>query len=215
MCPQRRWWALLGGRWGCHVAPGRRAREGKRSAGEEENRLCLTVTMQSSMQLETGSHTGNHTGNRGSKSSSRGQKAFLLWLSFKISVIKCLNSFLTFAVACRYSVSSSSSSLSILSSRDSDAGYYHCRVQLPGPFNDQIATIHLIIIHRMTVRPQANINNKQLRTTDCLLNVPILLLQLVIGSHLRQTCLYLGTTQTLKSWMHQTRRCSLVRMRAP
>ncbi|XP_040907962.1 hepatitis A virus cellular receptor 2 homolog [Toxotes jaculatrix] len=45
----------------------------------------------------------------------------------------------------RYSVSSSSS-LSIFSSRLSDSGFYHCRVQLPGLFNDQTSTVLLIII---------------------------------------------------------------------
>ncbi|XP_034538726.1 T-cell immunoglobulin and mucin domain-containing protein 4-like isoform X2 [Notolabrus celidotus] len=47
-----------------------------------------------------------------------------------------------------YRYSSSSSSLSILISRPSDAGFYHCRVQLPGLFNDQTSTVHLIIISR-------------------------------------------------------------------
>ncbi|XP_035034834.2 hepatitis A virus cellular receptor 1 isoform X1 [Hippoglossus stenolepis] len=41
---------------------------------------------------------------------------------------------------------SSTSSLSIFPSRPSDSGFYHCRVQLPGLFNDQTSTIHLIII---------------------------------------------------------------------
>ncbi|XP_071362606.1 hepatitis A virus cellular receptor 1 homolog [Trachinotus anak] len=50
----------------------------------------------------------------------------------------------------RYSVSSSSS-LSILSSRPSDSGFYHCRVQLPGLFNDQTSTVHLIIISPRSV----------------------------------------------------------------
>ncbi|XP_023255340.1 hepatitis A virus cellular receptor 1 homolog, partial [Seriola lalandi dorsalis] len=45
----------------------------------------------------------------------------------------------------RYSVSSSSS-LSIFNSRPADSGFYHCRVQLPGLFNDQTSTVHLIII---------------------------------------------------------------------
>ncbi|XP_060942265.1 hepatitis A virus cellular receptor 1-like [Limanda limanda] len=41
---------------------------------------------------------------------------------------------------------SSTSSLSIFPSRPSDSGFYHCRVQLPGLFNDQTATVHLIIL---------------------------------------------------------------------
>ncbi|KAL7390779.1 hypothetical protein ABVT39_027603 [Epinephelus coioides] len=47
----------------------------------------------------------------------------------------------------RYSSSSSSSSLTIINSRPSDSGFYHCRVQLPGLFNDQTSTVHLIIIN--------------------------------------------------------------------
>uniref|UniRef100_A0A3B5MMM7 Ig-like domain-containing protein n=1 Tax=Xiphophorus couchianus TaxID=32473 RepID=A0A3B5MMM7_9TELE len=35
----------------------------------------------------------------------------------------------------------------------SDAGFYHCRVQLPGPFNDQTFTVHLIIIRRTLAPP--------------------------------------------------------------
>lgn len=41
----------------------------------------------------------------------------------------------------------SSSFLSISSSQPSDAGFYHCRLQLPGLFNDQTSSVHLIIIH--------------------------------------------------------------------
>uniref|UniRef100_A0A8C4EZH1 Ig-like domain-containing protein n=1 Tax=Dicentrarchus labrax TaxID=13489 RepID=A0A8C4EZH1_DICLA len=29
-----------------------------------------------------------------------------------------------------------------------DSGFYHCRVQVPGLFNDQTSTVHLIIINR-------------------------------------------------------------------
>ena len=36
-------------------------------------------------------------------------------------------------------------SLSILSSRQEDSGFYHCRVQVPGLFNDHIHKVHLII----------------------------------------------------------------------
>ncbi|KAM9332772.1 hepatitis A virus cellular receptor 2 homolog [Pholidichthys leucotaenia] len=46
----------------------------------------------------------------------------------------------------RYSVSFSSSSLSIFHLEPSDSGFYHCRLQLPGLFNDQTSTVHLIII---------------------------------------------------------------------
>ncbi|XP_042339343.1 hepatitis A virus cellular receptor 1 homolog, partial [Plectropomus leopardus] len=53
----------------------------------------------------------------------------------------------------RYSSSSSSSpsSLSIFNVRPSDSGFYHCRVQLPGLFNDQTSTVHLIIISPRSV----------------------------------------------------------------
>ncbi|XP_074528875.1 hepatitis A virus cellular receptor 2 homolog [Halichoeres trimaculatus] len=56
----------------------------------------------------------------------------------------------TYRKSYRYS-STSPSSLSIFSSRPSDAGFYHCRVQVPGLFNDQTSTIHLIIIKTHSV----------------------------------------------------------------
>ncbi|XP_029028577.1 hepatitis A virus cellular receptor 1 homolog isoform X2 [Betta splendens] len=43
-------------------------------------------------------------------------------------------------------LSVSSSFLYIMKSQPSDAGFYHCRLQLPGLFNDQTSTVHLIII---------------------------------------------------------------------
>ncbi|XP_053188051.1 hepatitis A virus cellular receptor 1 homolog, partial [Scomber japonicus] len=55
----------------------------------------------------------------------------------------------TYRKSNRYSVSSSepgSSSLSISDSRLSDSGFYHCRVERPGLFNDQTFSLHLIII---------------------------------------------------------------------
>ncbi|XP_061659611.1 hepatitis A virus cellular receptor 1 homolog isoform X2 [Syngnathoides biaculeatus] len=51
----------------------------------------------------------------------------------------------------RYSVSSGpgeASYLSIFNVRSSDSGYYHCRVQLPGPFNDKTFSVLLIVIKR-------------------------------------------------------------------
>ncbi|XP_041808953.1 hepatitis A virus cellular receptor 1-like isoform X2 [Chelmon rostratus] len=51
----------------------------------------------------------------------------------------------TYRKSYRYSAPSSSS-LSIFNSRPSDSGFYHCRVQLSGLFNDQTSTVHLIII---------------------------------------------------------------------
>ncbi|MEQ2293257.1 hypothetical protein AMECASPLE_031454 [Ameca splendens] len=50
------------------------------------------------------------------------------------------------SLLCRFSVSSSTAALSISESQFSDAGFYHCRVQLPGLFNDPASTVHLIII---------------------------------------------------------------------
>ncbi|KAM3836070.1 T-cell immunoglobulin and mucin domain-containing protein 4-like, partial [Diretmus argenteus] len=51
----------------------------------------------------------------------------------------------------RYTLSSRVSigdvSLSIYNVRVSDSGFYHCRIQIPGPFNDQTHTVHLIIIN--------------------------------------------------------------------
>nr|XP_043897426.1 uncharacterized protein LOC122779304 isoform X7 [Solea senegalensis] len=51
----------------------------------------------------------------------------------------------------RYSLSSSSS-LSIALTRPLDSGFYHCRVQLPGLFNDQTTSVHLIITSCMFTR---------------------------------------------------------------
>uniref|UniRef100_A0A672GJU6 Ig-like domain-containing protein n=1 Tax=Salarias fasciatus TaxID=181472 RepID=A0A672GJU6_SALFA len=48
---------------------------------------------------------------------------------------------------------SSSSSLSISDLRQSDSGFYHCRVQLPGLFNDETSSVHLIIVLRTSTPP--------------------------------------------------------------
>ncbi|KAG8008363.1 Hepatitis A virus cellular receptor 1 [Nibea albiflora] len=56
----------------------------------------------------------------------------------------------TYKKSYRYSVSSSSS-LFIFNSRPSDSGFYHCRVHLPGLFNDQTSIVHLIIINPRSV----------------------------------------------------------------
>uniref|UniRef100_A0A4W6D2P9 Ig-like domain-containing protein n=1 Tax=Lates calcarifer TaxID=8187 RepID=A0A4W6D2P9_LATCA len=66
------------------------------------------------------------------------------------TVINVNGDHITYRKSYRYSVSSSSS-LIISMSRPSDSGFYHCRVQLPGLFNDQTSTVHLIIIR--TFRP--------------------------------------------------------------
>ncbi|XP_058482860.1 hepatitis A virus cellular receptor 1 homolog isoform X1 [Solea solea] len=54
----------------------------------------------------------------------------------------------------RYSLSSSSS-LSIALTRPSDSGFYHCRVQLPGLFNDQTTSVHLIVASYPSVLPDS------------------------------------------------------------
>ncbi|XP_036975686.1 hepatitis A virus cellular receptor 1-like [Acanthopagrus latus] len=66
------------------------------------------------------------------------------------TVINAAGDQVSYRKSYRYSVSSFSS-LSIYSSRPSDAGFYHCRVQLPGLFNDQTSTVHLIIINPRSV----------------------------------------------------------------
>ncbi|XP_026213344.1 hepatitis A virus cellular receptor 1 homolog isoform X2 [Anabas testudineus] len=58
----------------------------------------------------------------------------------------------------RYSVSSSS--LNILNSGPADSGFYHCRVQLPGLFNDQTSTVHLIIISPRSVASSSEESNQ-------------------------------------------------------
>uniref|UniRef100_A0A8C9WXW6 Ig-like domain-containing protein n=1 Tax=Sander lucioperca TaxID=283035 RepID=A0A8C9WXW6_SANLU len=66
------------------------------------------------------------------------------------AVINAAGDQLTYRKSHRYSVSSSSS-LSIFPSRPSDSGFYHCRVQLAGLFNDQISSVYLIIINPRSV----------------------------------------------------------------
>ncbi|KAM9846772.1 hepatitis A virus cellular receptor 1 isoform 2-T2 [Aulostomus maculatus] len=66
------------------------------------------------------------------------------------TVINTSGKLIIYRSSYRYSVSSLGSggvsSLSIAKSRQSDSGFYHCRVQLPGLFNDQTYTVHLIVI---------------------------------------------------------------------
>ncbi|XP_061595111.1 hepatitis A virus cellular receptor 1 homolog [Cololabis saira] len=77
------------------------------------------------------------------------------------TVINSARDHVTYQKSDRYSVSSSSS-LSILDSQLSDAGFYHCRVQLPGPFNDESFIVHLIIIsHNQDVE---NVNTPRATT---------------------------------------------------
>ncbi|XP_023197694.1 hepatitis A virus cellular receptor 1 homolog [Xiphophorus maculatus] len=80
------------------------------------------------------------------------------WGRGKPSLFTCHNTLIngaggqvTYRQSDRFSVSPSSSALSISGSQLSDAGFYHCRVQLPGPFNDQTSTVHLIIIRPRSV----------------------------------------------------------------
>ncbi|KAK9537007.1 hypothetical protein VZT92_006745 [Zoarces viviparus] len=63
------------------------------------------------------------------------------------TVVQATGDQLAYRKSLRYSVSSSSS-LTISTSRPSDSGFYHCRVQLTGLFNDQMTSVHLIIIDR-------------------------------------------------------------------
>ncbi|XP_044078436.1 hepatitis A virus cellular receptor 1-like [Siniperca chuatsi] len=65
------------------------------------------------------------------------------------TVINAAGDQITYRRSHRYSVSSSS--LSIVNSRPSDSGFYHCRVQLPGLFNDQTFTVLLIVINPRSV----------------------------------------------------------------
>ncbi|XP_078121869.1 uncharacterized protein LOC144527589 isoform X2 [Sander vitreus] len=66
------------------------------------------------------------------------------------AVINAAGDQLTYRKSHRYSVSSSYS-LSIFPSRPSDSGFYHCRVQLAGLFNDQISSVYVIIINPRSV----------------------------------------------------------------
>ncbi|XP_050925593.1 hepatitis A virus cellular receptor 1-like [Lates calcarifer] len=74
------------------------------------------------------------------------------------TVINVNGDHISYRKSYRYSVSSSSS-LIISMSRPSDSGFYHCRVQLPGLFNDQTSTVHLIIIPRSVVSDDGDAEN--------------------------------------------------------
>ncbi|XP_005949988.1 T-cell immunoglobulin and mucin domain-containing protein 4-like isoform X1 [Simochromis diagramma] len=97
------------------------------------------------------------------------------WGRGKPSLFTCHNAVINSAAARityrksqRYSVSASSSSLSIFHSQPSDSGFYHCRVQVPGLFNDQTFTVHLIILS--SPRSVAVTENTELSDGD--LNAP-------------------------------------------
>ncbi|KAM4726646.1 hepatitis A virus cellular receptor 2 homolog [Anableps anableps] len=80
------------------------------------------------------------------------------WGRGKPSLFTCHNTLInvagdkvTYRQSHRFSVSSTTSALSISGPQLSDAGFYHCRVQLPGLFNDQTSTVHLIVIRPRSV----------------------------------------------------------------
>ncbi|KAM7397403.1 hypothetical protein PAMA_005619 [Pampus argenteus] len=74
----------------------------------------------------------------------------------------------------RYSVlsllSDGVSSLSIVNSRPSDSGFYHCRVERPGLFNDQTFSVHLIIINPRSVVSDSSVTETSELSGD--LNTP-------------------------------------------
>ncbi|XP_038565627.1 hepatitis A virus cellular receptor 1 homolog [Micropterus salmoides] len=80
------------------------------------------------------------------------------------AVINAAGEQVTYRRSYRYSMSSSSS-LDIFNSRTSDSGFYHCRVQLPGLFNDQTSTVHLIIITPRSVVSETSGSPNAPRTT--------------------------------------------------
>lgn len=100
--------------------------------------------------------------------------AEVCWGRGKPSLFTCHNTVLssaadhvTYRKSYRYSLASSSSSLSIFSLRPSDSGFYHCRVQVPGLFNDQTFTVFLLIVSSPSV---AATENSELSNQD--LNAP-------------------------------------------
>ncbi|XP_051903168.1 hepatitis A virus cellular receptor 1-like [Hippocampus zosterae] len=78
----------------------------------------------------------------------RGEPAFF---SCHNVLVNAVGERLMYKSSYRYSVSSAPSKepqLSIFNVRPSDSGLYHCRVQLPGPFNDKTFSVLLIVIPR-------------------------------------------------------------------
>ncbi|XP_008296934.1 hepatitis A virus cellular receptor 2 homolog [Stegastes partitus] len=97
------------------------------------------------------------------------------WGRGKPSLFTCHNTVIdsngqqiTYRRSHRFSLSPSSS-LSISSSQPSDAGLYHCRVQLPGLFNDQTSSVHLIIIDP---RPAVSSEHSEVSDDKGNLNAP-------------------------------------------
>ncbi|XP_041657755.1 hepatitis A virus cellular receptor 1-like isoform X2 [Cheilinus undulatus] len=88
----------------------------------------------------------------------------------------------TYRKSSRYSSSSLSSSLSILNSRLSDSGFYHCRVQLPGLFNDQTSSVYLIII-----KPHSTVSEPSAREDSGNLNTPLTTAGFYIADLTQQT----------------------------
>nr|XP_043897423.1 uncharacterized protein LOC122779304 isoform X6 [Solea senegalensis]XP_043897425.1 uncharacterized protein LOC122779304 isoform X6 [Solea senegalensis] len=161
LTPQRRWWVWRGGRSCCHVGRRRRSRGTWRCVGGGASRPSSPATTPSSTPQETRSPTGGRTEfncpafsttRRPAFTSSSPARRWWAWPGGKscCRVGQRRRSRGTW----RYSLSSSSS-LSIALTRPSDSGFYHCRVQLPGLFNDQTTSVHLIITSYLSVLPDS------------------------------------------------------------
>lgn len=198
--PRRRWWAWLAGGWRCPVAWRRSVRKEWTCAGGEESRRSSPATTPSSTPLEIRSYTGSHTG-----MTSQVQVVKQLLFTVYSWIYRRLSRSISFTVQithhdvfCRYS--SSSSSLTIINSRPSDSGFYHCRVQLPGLFNDQTSTVHLIIINRTFT---AFIPRHKLPSSSRWAETLFCRLQLALWSLTPQTA------GTLWPWTHHTQQVTL------
>ncbi|CAL8363725.1 unnamed protein product [Lota lota] len=108
-------------------------------------------------------------------SSEAVSKGGVCWGRGKPSLFTCHNTLLvtngvqvTHSASYRYRLPSDAStgdvSLFIYNTRQADSGFYHCRVQVPGLFNDQIYTVHLIVtegkIHYGFARHKAILYNQ-------------------------------------------------------
>ncbi|XP_075888197.1 hepatitis A virus cellular receptor 1 homolog [Nelusetta ayraudi] len=91
------------------------------------------------------------------------------WGRGKPSLLSCHNSVIhqaagevTYRKSDRFSLLSSFS-LSISNPRPSDSGFFHCRVLLPGLFNDQTVTLHLIILrpHIHPTQPSHHVDSRE------------------------------------------------------
>ncbi|KAJ3589153.1 hypothetical protein NHX12_010001 [Muraenolepis orangiensis] len=99
-------------------------------------------------------------------SSEAESKAGVCWGRGKPSLFTCHNTLLvtngvqvTHSASYRYKLLSDAPrgdvSMSIHNIQQADSGFYHCRVQVPGLFNDQVYLVHLIITEapKRTVEP--------------------------------------------------------------